>query len=334
MDGVHCLWVRQHITSLAVGVVVVLTFDGSATEVGLVRAAGWVPYLLFGLFAGVLIDRIRRRPVLIVTDLGRGILLCVIPLLAWVGHLTIGWLVAVMAWFGLHSLLHDSAFQAFAPRLVPARLLTPAHARFDQSDAVAQASGPALAGGLISLFGAPTAVLVDAVTFLVSGALLWQVRVSEPVPARLSARAVPSEVREGLRWVYRHATLAAVALSDHAWFLINALTGAVLTPYALRMLGLSPFGLGLAVSLAGAGALASSLVSVQLGARYGAGRVVIASRAACALAFVLMALGTASWTGWILFGAANWSSASSSVRRMPTRWATARRSHRTVCRVG
>ena len=293
----------SYVTSLAVGVLVVLTLAGEATEVGLVNAAKWLPYLLFGLIVGVLVDRVRRRPLLIAADLGRGVLLLAIPLLAAFDQLHIGWLILLMAVFGLMSVIHDAAFMAFVPRLVPAGLLTPAHARLDQSDAVAQASGPALAGGLVSLVGAPLAVLVDAVSFLISGLLLCRVTVPEPPGRSVSVRGLPGEVADGLRWVYRHATLAALALNTHVWFFFSAMAGAVVTPFALRTLGLSPFTLGLALALAGLGALVGSLAAVWLGARFGAGRVVIACRVADAVAWALIAWSADSGSGWVLFGA-------------------------------
>ncbi len=293
----------SYVTSLAVGVLVVLTLAGEATEVGLVNAAKWLPYLLFGLIVGVLVDRVRRRPLLIAADLGRGVLLLAIPLLAAFDQLHIGWLILLMAVFGLMSVIHDAAFMAFVPRLVPAGLLTPAHARLDQSDAVAQASGPALAGGLVSLVGAPLAVLVDAVSFLISGLLLCRVTVPEPPGRSASVRGLPGEVADGLRWVYRHATLAALALNTHVWFFFSAMAGAVVTPFALRTLGLSPFTLGLALALAGLGALVGSLAAVWLGARFDAGRVVIACRVADAVAWALIAWSADSGSGWVLFGA-------------------------------
>lgn len=123
----------SYVTGLALSVLVVVDLGGGATEVGLVNSAGWLPYLVFGLLTGVLVDRVRRRPLLIVTDLGRAVLLAAIPALALIGRLQIGWLVTLVALVGLLALLHDAAFQAFVPRLVPRRLLTPAHARLDQA---------------------------------------------------------------------------------------------------------------------------------------------------------------------------------------------------------
>ena len=293
----------SYVTALAVQVLVVVDLGGTAAQVGLVNAARWLPYLLLGVVVGVLVDRARRRPLLVGTDLARGVLLLAIPVLAWAGHLPVGVLMALLAVFGLFSLVNDAASQSFVPRLVPARLLTPAHARLDQSDAVAQASGPALAGGLVSLVGAPAAVLVDAASFLVSGALLTRVPVTEPPGRRGSLRGVGREAAEGLRWVYRHPTLRPFAVGTHLWFLFHGAAGAVLVPYAVRTLGLSAFGLGLALAAAGVGALVGSSSAVRLGARFGAGRLVAAAWVANGAAWAGMALATGSSAGWALFGA-------------------------------
>jgi hypothetical protein len=211
--------------------------------------------------------------------------------------------MTLTAVFGLMSLINDAAFQAFVPRLVPSTLLTQAHARLDQSDAVAQTSGPAMAGGLISLLSAPAAVLVDAASYLVSGLLLWRVRVSEPARRPMTARGLRHEVAEGLRWVYRHATLRAFALSTHGWFFFSAVAAAVIPPFALRTLGLSPFGFGLAVAAGGLGGLLGSLAAVALGRRFGVGRVVVVCKALSGVAIALVALSGDQWAGWCLFGA-------------------------------
>lgn len=292
-----------YVTTLAIQVLVVLTLRGGAAEVGLVNAARWLPYLVFGVVAGVLVDRVRRRPLLVATDLGRGVLLIAVPALAFAQQLHLGWLLVLMALFGAMSLVGDAAAQSFVPRLVPPSLLTSAHARLDQSAAVAQTSGPALAGGLVSLVGAPLAVLVDAVSFLVSGLLVWRVRVDEPAPRRASLRGVPGEAVEGLAWVYRHATLRPLALTTHAWFLCQAVAGAVLAPFALRTLELTAFGLGLVLAVAGGGGLLGSLAAVRLGRRFGTGRVVVSCRALTGVAWAVVALSAAGGWGWVVFGA-------------------------------
>ncbi|MCC2333869.1 MFS transporter [Cellulomonas wangsupingiae] len=281
------------VTTFAVPFIVVDALDGDAVDVGLVNAARWVPYLVFGLLAGVMVDRMRRRPVLVATDLLSAVALGAIPALSMTGHLGVGWLVVLMAVFGLCTLVGDAAFQSFVPRVVPTTLLGSAHARLDQSDAVAQVSGPALAGGLVRLLGAPLTVLVDAVSYLASAILLATVKVDEPAVERRSnarLRSIGTEIREGVRWVYRHPTLRPLALSTHAWFACSAVAGAVMVPFAYRTLHLSAGTLGLALSVAGLGALVGASVAVRLGRRFGAGRVIVVARFGTGIAWGLMAL--------------------------------------------
>lgn len=293
----------SYVTGFAIQVLIVKTMHGGSTDVGLVNSARWLPYLLFGLAAGVLIDRSRRLPVLVATDLLRGLLLVAVPVLALTHRLSLIVLVAFMAIFGLLSLLNDAATQAFLPRLVPTRLLTAANARLDQSSAVAQTSGPALAGALVSLLTAPWAVLVDAASYLVSALTLAPISVAEPSRRPASLVDIRRDAAEGLRWIYRHPMLRPLALNTHGWFLCSAIAGAVMTPFALNTLGLNPFGLGLALSAGGIGGLVGSVAATRLGTRFGAGRVVIVCRAFTAASFALMALSTAHWSGWLLFGA-------------------------------
>ena len=310
----------SYVTVVAVQVAVVEVLAGDAVDVGIVNAARWLPYLLLGLLAGVLVDRVRRRPLLVATDLLSAATLAAIPVLYATGALTVVRLAVLMALFGLWTLVGDATFQSFVPRLVPAPLLGPAHARLDQSDAVAQASGPALAGWVIQVLGAPLALLVDAASYLVSAVLLATVKVREPRGepwggSGRRVRRIATEIGDGLRWMYRHPTLRSLALSTHAWFACFAVAGAVTTPFALRTLDLSPATLGLALACAGVGALAGASVAVRLGERWGAGPVIITVRLGTGVAWLVMATaalvvpaGAAAgpWgggPGWVLFAA-------------------------------
>lgn len=231
------------VTTVALGVLVVSDLHGTAAEVGLVRGAAMVPYLVFGLFVGVLVDRIRRKPVLVSTDLGRAVVLAGVPVLAGVGDLTIPTLAVLMALFGTLSVLSTAAQQSFLPVLVPRPLLPRANARLEQSTAVAQTAGPVVGGALVAGIGAPLAVALDAVSYALSGLLIAASRVPEPAPSR-SRRSVLEELREGTRWVYRHPTLRPLTLSTHGWFLFNAIATTVYVPFALRELGFGGSGAG------------------------------------------------------------------------------------------
>lgn len=292
------------VTTVAVQVLVVVSLHAGATGVGLVSAARWLPYLLFGLVAGVLVDRLRRRPLLMGTDLLRGLLLVLIPVLALTGRLSLGGLMAVLSAFGLLSLLNDAAHQSFLPSLVPAPLITSANARLDQGDAVAGTSGPALAGGLVALLTAPLAVLVDAASYVASAALLARVPAVEPPSRPLSLRGVGSEAREGLRWVYRHRTLAPFAVATHGWFVCSSVGSAVLPAFALLTLHLGALGYGVVLAAGGVGALIGALLSTRLGERIGVGPVVVGCIAVTAVAWAAMALSPGSTVGWLVFGAA------------------------------
>jgi len=293
----------SYVSTIAIQVIVVFVLHKGATGVGLVSAARWLPYLLFGLVAGVLVDRSRRRPLLVITDLVRGFLLIVVPVLALTHHLSLVVLMLFMAVFGLMSLLNDAASQSFLPRLVPANQLTSANARLDQSAALAQTSGPAIGGGLVSLLSAPWAMLIDAVSYVASGLLLLRIAVAEPPRRPVSQRGIRREALEGLRWVYKHATLRPLALSTHGWFLCNAVAGTVLPLFVLRTLGISAFGYGVALSVGGMGALVGSLAATQLGARFGCGRVVVSCRVMTAVSWALMALSHRHWSDWVMLGA-------------------------------
>ena len=290
-----------YVTTLALQVLVVVSLRGTATDVGLVSAARWLPYLLFGLIVGALVDRWRRKPVLVATDLARAAFLIAIPGLWLAGWLSLPVLMAFVALFGLMTLLNDAASQSFLPRLTPPNALLAANARLDQGAATAQATGPVLAGALVAAVGAPVAVLVDAASYLFSAVMIAGLRVSEPQAGRRGGGAASNlrqEIAEGLRWIYRHPMLAPQAVSTHAWFLCNSLLTTVLAPFVLTGLRLSALDLGLAMAAAGAASLAGSLFATRLGLGLGAGWAVIGCRALMPAAWALIACAPAGGGRW------------------------------------
>jgi len=294
----------SYITSLALQVLVVVTLHGTPTEVGLVNASRWLPYLLFGLIVGATVERRRRKPILVATDLARALSLGAIPALWLLGWLSLPVLMGFVALFGLMTLWNDAASQSFLPRLAPSSSLLAANARLDQGAAVAQTSGPVLAGALVTALGAPLAVLIDAVTYLISAITIAGIGIAEPKPG-LGARRLNlrQEIDEGLRWIYRHRTLAPLAISTHGWFVCNSMVTTVFVPFVLLRLHLTPFELGLALAAAGGTGLLGSLYSTRLGLRWGAGRAVIACRALMPVAWAIVALAPASASHWITVAA-------------------------------
>ena len=188
----------SQITGLALQILTAVVLSASATQVGIVNAARWVPYLLFGLIAGVVVDRWRRKPMMVATDLARAALLGAIPVLYALDRLSIPVLCMFVFAFGMLSLLFEAANQSYVPQLVPKDLLSAGYARVQQADAVAGSTGPLIAGALIKIMGAPLAVLVDALSYLMSGQLLASVKAPDPVPDRGARRSLGSELRRRL----------------------------------------------------------------------------------------------------------------------------------------
>ena len=273
-----------YVTTLALSVLILVTMNGTALDQGLVNAARWTPYLLFGLVAGVWIDRFPRRTVLIGGDLGRGLILAGVCVAAAAGALPIAGLMILMFAFGTLALASDAAYQSFLPQLVPRSLLIQANARLQQSDTVAQTTGSAVAGGLVAVLTAPLALLVDAVSYFFSAAVLMTLgRSSDRRPAQ-GQQSLRAKVAEGLKWVYGHTYLAPMAWSSHIWFIGSSILGAVLPALILQDLGLGAAGLGLVMGCAGVGAVIGTTVSTRLGqlVRYGPGHGCCAYRpAAC-----------------------------------------------------
>lgn len=292
------------ITLLALQTLVVVTLQGTAVEVGWLNSARWLPYLVLGLVVGALVDRTRRRPVMIITDLTRAVLLSLIPL-AWIlDLLTFGLLLIFVVLFGTASLINDAASMSFLPRLVPRPQLQRAHARLDSADAVAQTAGPAVAGALIRVVGAPLAVLVDALTFLFSAAMVATLppvpEVTPPPSTSRGARGLVGEIRDGVRWVYGSSGLGRLAVATHVWFAGQAVLLVALPTYAFLQLQLSALQLGLVLAVGGVGALAGASLSTVVGHRLGTEGTIICAHAVSAVGVgvgVMIAAGllTSAW---------------------------------------
>jgi hypothetical protein len=298
-----------YVTSLALQLLAVVTLAATPVQLGLLNAARWLPYTVLGLVVGVLVDRRRRLPILVGTDLGRAVLLCAIPALRAIGLLTMAGLIGVVLAFGTLSLLFDAADQAFLPRVVPRAGLRAANARLEQSDAVAQTAGPLIAGGLIRLVGAPLAVLVDAASYLASGLLIASVRVDEPAPDPAARRGVRAELGEGLAWVYRHRMLAPLATATHLWFFANSMLSTVYVLYAVRSpaqggVGVGTVALGVSYGCAGAGAVLGGAFAGRLGRRAGVGPALIGCYLLMVLAWVAVPLTRAGAAAPVLLAGA------------------------------
>ncbi|CAG7573086.1 MFS transporter [Barrientosiimonas humi] len=278
-----------YVTLFALQALVVLDLDGTASDVGWLSSARWLPFLVFGLIVGAVVDGRKRLPLLVRTHLLQAVLLLAVPALWWVDLLSLPVLLVVVFVYGTVSVVSGAAEMSLLPRLLERRQLQPAHARVDGADAVASTAGPALGGALVSAVGAPVAVLLDSLTYLYSALTLRGIQLDEP-PARtgVTVRGLLRDAVDGFRYAYGASGLAVLAIATHGWFVGNAIIGVVLAPYALRNLDLSAFQFGLVGAVGGVGAVLGAAVTTWVGRRLGTGRTIILCHVVTALGVVAM----------------------------------------------
>jgi MFS family permease len=283
--------VGSQVTALALPLIAALTLHATPWQMGLLAASGSAPVLVVGLFAGVWVDRIRRRPVMIATDVGRALLLSIIPLAAVTGVLRMEILYAVMLLTGSLTVLFDVAHMSFVPSLVSANQLVDGNSKIKTTSAAAEVAGPSLGGVLVSVLGAPFAVLVDALSFLGSAIFIAWTRVNESLPRTRDERAgVVAEIGEGLRVVIHDRIRRALAGCSATIILFGRMFNAVYVLYMTRHLGLSAVGVGLVFGTGGVGSLLGSIVAAPIARRYGTGRTMIGAQLAFGLTGLMVPL--------------------------------------------
>ena len=263
------------VTFLALPLVAIIVLDESTFRVALLTSVEFLPFLLFTLPAGVWVDRLRRRPILIVGDLARALALITIPIAYWLGVLTIWQLYAVAFVVGVGTVFFDVAYQSYLPVLVGRNQIVEGNSKLEISRSAASIGGPGFAGGLVSALTAPVAILVDAISFLVSAALLGLIRTTEAAPPRDERRSMKAELGEGLRYVFTHryqrGIVAAVAISNFCGQIVFS----ILIVFAVRELGLAAATIGVVFAVGNLGTLAAALTARRISDRFGVGRTIV-----------------------------------------------------------
>ena len=272
------LWAGQTVsifgtmlTRIALPLTALLTLNSSPLQQGFLQAVEGGPVLLAGLFAGVWVDRLRRRPVMIGADLARAALLFSIPVAAFAGALTMAQLYIVAAAAAVFTAFFDAAYPAYLPTLVGRERIVEGNAKLAASASVAEMGGFAAAGALVQFLSGPVAMLVDAVTFVISAfSLAWiRKQESEPQPKELRESAT-REAIQGLSVVWRDPTLRALVASSTTIRFAGGAFGAMYMLFAVRDLGLSPTAAGVIAGCGGLGSLAGSLLAEPALRRLGA----------------------------------------------------------------
>ncbi len=272
------LWVGQtisevgsRITREGVPLTALLTLNASAGQIGILSAIGSASVLVFGLGAGVAVDRLKKRPVMIATDLGRAGLLALIPLAAYMHVLSMPVLIMVAVLAGALTVLFDVAYQSYVPALVSSEELLESNRRLSLSASAAEMLGPALTGILVQAITASLAILLDAFSFLVSAFCVFTIQKPEPAPERKHNIPLLSEASDGFRFIWTHPALRSLMLRSATAFLAMGLIFPLYLLNAIRIVHMSTSALGIAIALGGAGGLAGAYVAPRLSTRHGLG---------------------------------------------------------------
>jgi MFS family permease len=284
------------ITGLALPLLAILVLHASTVQVGLLEALATVAFLLVGLPAGALVDRMRHRWVLVVNDVIRAVALGSLPFSAAVGILTIGQLYVVALLTGVSTVFFDVAWQSYLPELIPRADLVEGNAKLTSSQSVAQVAGPPVGGLLIQAITAPYAILVDAVSFLWSAAWVAAIRAPQPRPARVADRSLRREMAEGLRFVLGHPMLRAISACTSISNFFSSVGGAIFLILLARNLHLSAGVIGLFTSFAAVGGLAGSLLARRIALRLGQGPAIWISVFLASPLMLVYPLAHRNWT--------------------------------------
>jgi MFS family permease len=271
--------VGDRVTELALPLIAVIVLDATPSQVGLLTAAVWLPNLI-AMFVGTWIDRRTHKwRVLVVADLFRAAALLAVPIAYSLDALTLGVLYAVALATGLGEVMFHMAYPAFYVRLVPRESYVDANSKLSASRAAAFVGGPAIAGALIHAVTAPVAIIVDAISFLFSGAVIGRLRgLAGEAPTAPSDPEGPSLARQaldGIRFVARHSVLRASLGCTTTINFFTFIAQALLILYASRTLGLSDAVIGLALGVGAAGGLLGAVVAPRIARVIGIGRTIM-----------------------------------------------------------
>ncbi len=278
--------IGSRITRTALPIVAVATLGESEAIVAFLAAISLAPAAVLSLFVGGLVDRSKKKRLLVIADLVRAAVIASLTI-AWAcGVLSIVHVCIVGAVVGAASALFQIADVAYLPAVVDRGQLAEGNAKLQTTEAVAEIAGPASAGVLIAALGAPIAVVIDAVSYLWSAWMLGRIRAVELPPgpdlAALSMSTsmwqTTKDLKIGMRAVFGNALVRPVVVAMIIWTASYGFFIALYTMFCLRTLGLSQGTFGVIIAMGGVGSILGAGAARALARRFGVGpTIVIAS---------------------------------------------------------
>jgi MFS family permease len=278
------------VTNLALPLTAALMLHATAWQMGVLVALETLPFALVSLHAGVLLDRVRKLPVVIAADVSRGAALLLIPVAAYGGFLSIHILFVVGFFCGIQNVVGGAAYQVLIAQMAGRRRLVEANAKITLGETSSALVGPGFAGLLIHWLTAPFAILFDAMTFFASALMLRRLRVPRDVVEVGARGSMVAEIREGLQLVFRNPTLRSLALVAGLWQVMHHMQIAVLILFATRELGLGAGAVGLVYMAGGVGCVIAASYAERISARLGIGTTIVLGLGLTAIAWQMFGL--------------------------------------------
>jgi len=282
----------DRISLLALPTVAILILRASPVQVGVLNAAGTLAWPALGLFAGVWVDRLRRRRILVATDLVRAALLGSIPLAFALGHLSLLQLLLVAGLVGGMTVFFDLAATAHVPSLVPRSDWADANAKLEVAQQAVATGAPGLAGLLITLLSAPFAITVDALSFLVSGLLITATDSSQPSSTVSPRRSLLRDAEEGIRFLVRDRALVRITIGAAISNVGIMMALALQLLFLYRVMRLSPVVVGVCFAVGSLASLVGAVYNRRIMNRLGIYRTLVLSTFIEGIAYILIPAGT------------------------------------------
>ena len=288
------LWTGQtisefgsQISALAIPILAARTLDATPFEFAALGVLGFLPFILFALPAGVWVDRLHRRSILIVGDAARAVLLALIPVL-WAFDVPQMWHLLVLQFvIGIFTVFFDVAYQSYLPALIDREHLVDGNSKLQLTVSVTQVAGPPVAGALIAALTAAYAIVADAISYIVSTVFMIAMRHRETPPQRDASSPHPKmwpQVKEGLVWVVRHPWLRSIAACTGTSNFFSTMGQAIMVLYMIRTLHLSNVQIGVVFAVGSAGAICAGLFTSRVNTRFGVGPTIVGSIAISSVA--------------------------------------------------
>lgn len=291
------------VSMLALPLTAAVLLKASPTQMGLLTAFELAPFVLLSLPSGVWLDRVRKLPVYLMGEVTLAVALATVPLAAWMGWLSMGWMYAVGFTLGCVHVVAGTAAQIVLTQVVPRERLVEAHAKNALASSGSEVVGPGLAGALIKAVGAPIALLIDAAALLVSVLILRGIRVDDPVHARSGPSMFWAELRTGLHFVRDTPLLVGLAITMGAWQMCHYAAVVVQILFATRTLGMSEAEVGVSFVGLGVGTVLASAFGKRLSGALGVGKTLILGLGLAGLGWLLCSVAPPGPWGRVAFTA-------------------------------